>query len=48
MNVSVYFGISNILGLPFAVSYERDLAWQDTSVGFHVGPFVLGLTWRWS
>lgn len=48
MSFSVFFGFSNIFGLPLAVSWERDLDWGDTSVGLHVGPLVLGFTWQWS
>ncbi|AMS41189.1 hypothetical protein FHS67_002147 [Aminobacter aminovorans] len=41
-------GICNVCALPFAVSYEHDLAWGDTSVGIHVGPLVIAFTWKWS
>lgn len=46
LNLSI--GLSNVCALPFAVSYQQEEDWETSTVAFHVGPFLISLSWRWS
>ncbi|WP_287377320.1 hypothetical protein [Mesorhizobium sp.] len=40
-------GVSSLFALPFAISYGKDGDWEETTLAFFVGPFVIAFVWRW-
>lgn len=41
-------GLSSLFAFPFAISFSRDGDWEETTLAFFVGPFVVALAWRWT